>query len=198
MKSTETLRPTRSYDEIRKFDTLHTMTQFGADAAQGSVLGSWRQDIDADIATGISGLLHDERSRDEGRESECEESDSSFDSYETPLPERGGVNYWAPRLYAWLAPRVGTKERFAIALAFALLEGSKTRAWDFAGHEVNYLSIEVMACAVSLTIALCVSFFMEGQWAASLVKLKNRPFKVQKLPVSCLERWYQVQSSYVT
>ena len=151
----------------RPFDTLHGLTQFGADAVQGSVLGSWRQDLETDIATGISGLLHDERSRDEGRESG--DSDSSFESCETPMPQRGGLRYWAPRLYAWLAPRVGNRARCAIALTFAVLEGSKERAWDFAGHEVNYLSIQVMACAVSLTIALCISFFMEGQWVASLV-----------------------------
>ncbi|CAE7869176.1 pli1, partial [Symbiodinium necroappetens] len=148
----------------RPFDTLHGLTQFGADAVQGSVLGSWRQDLETDIATGISGLLHDERSRDEGRESG--DSDSSFESCETPMPQRGGLRYWAPRLYAWLAPRVGNRARCAIALTFAVLEGSKERAWDFAGHEVNYLSIQVMACAVSLTIALCISFFMEGQWGA--------------------------------
>ena len=133
---------------------------------QGSVLGSWRQELEADVSTGISGLLGDERSRDEGRDSQEEDSDSSND---TPTQQRGGLRYFAPRLYNWLAPRVGTRERCAIVVVFALLEGSKQRAWDFAGHQVNYLSIEVMACAVSLTVALCVSFFMEGQWAASSV-----------------------------
>ena len=51
---------------------------------------------------------------------------------------------------------------------FALLEGAKQRTWEFAGYDVNYLSIEVMASVVSLIIALCISVFMEGKWVPSL------------------------------
>ena len=53
---------------------------------------------------------------------------------------------------------------------FAFLEGTKQRTWEFAGHEVNYLSIQVMASVVSLIIALCISVFMEGKWVPSLVR----------------------------
>ncbi|CAE7711504.1 Pol [Symbiodinium sp. CCMP2592] len=97
------------------------------------VFGSWRQDVDA----------NDERSRDEG-----ESSGSESETEEVPeVQENGGLREWAPKLYAWLAPR-----------------GAKQRTWEFAGHEVNYLSIEVMASVVSLIIALCISVFMEGKW----------------------------------
>ncbi|OLP78227.1 hypothetical protein AK812_SmicGene41619 [Symbiodinium microadriaticum] len=45
------------------------------------VFGSWRQDIDANVATGISGMLQDERSRDEGESSGSESETES----EVPL-----------------------------------------------------------------------------------------------------------------
>ncbi|CAJ1394558.1 unnamed protein product [Effrenium voratum] len=152
---------------VPRANTLETLTNVFAGYGADQVLGSWRQQVPMESEQRLAVLLKTERSGfDSGAREESD--DSSSDSSDS-LWNRGGLRYWAPGLYRWLAPRVGSRERFLIAFTFSVVEGTKERALDFAGHEINYLSIQVVASVISLLCALAISFFMEGQWGASRI-----------------------------
>jgi hypothetical protein len=65
------------------------------------------------------------------------------EAYQPTPSHRGGLSYWAPALYQWLAPRVGTRatRRYAVVAAFREREWLRhTWMWmdDYSKWDMNH------------------------------------------------------------
>lgn len=154
---------------LQRRATFETITNVFAGAEQ--TLGTWRQSIRLDGEQSLVALFTSEKERD-APDSDGETTTSDEEAYRPTGPSpshRGGLSYWAPALYQWLAPRVGTRERFFIAVMFSILDAVRNRLIETSGNEVNQLSIQFIGYLVSLFFGLSISVFMEGQWGASRI-----------------------------
>jgi len=157
-------RPRTSPNLLQRRGTFETITNVFAGAEQ--TLGTWRNSIRLDGEQSLIGLFASEKERDAPES----DDDVSSEEQERPTPShRGGLSYWAPALYQWLAPRVGTRERFLIAAMFSILDATRNRIMESSGNQVNQLSIQLTGYLVSLLFALAISVFMEGEWGASRI-----------------------------
>mmetsp|Transcript_151847 Transcript_151847/g.487269 ORF Transcript_151847/g.487269 Transcript_151847/m.487269 type:complete len:989 (-) Transcript_151847:110-3076(-) len=148
----------------------HPAQMYDSSLMETATLGPWRQTVHQ-VNRFMSQEQHwvdehdDPFSMAAGEAPQESSGESDNDAAETrPLGwSVPGMQQLDPELIDWMKARMGTRTKVFLVLSFMVLEGCKTASTEKGYVEgVNLFSIIVVTNLTSLSVALFLSFFLEG------------------------------------